>query len=152
MKREKRAKWIIAGIAFSLLVICVVVYNVMPDWEKERVNLSEYGKDTLDSPKSQPKKSAKKATETIDWKTIERVVKSLTEDGLIKKIDLGARNVWVDTMGWTLINAETKENFARTLAFYCAHKAGDELYFADVYDWQSGKKVAKYDAFGFKVY
>ena len=96
--------------------------------------------------------AVKKASETVDWQKIGEIVKNLTETGLIKKLDLGARSVWVDTTGWTLIDAEMKETLTRTIAYHCAHKAGDQTYFADVYDWQSGKKVAKYDALGFKVY
>lgn len=107
---------------------------------------------SCDDAPSEKQVAVKKASESVDWQVIEDVVKKLTEEGLIKKIDIGAREVWVDTMGWTLIDAEMKETLARTIAYHCAHKAGDQVYFADIYDWQSGKKVAKYDAWGFKVY
>ena len=94
----------------------------------------------------------KEVADSIDWETIDRVVKKLTEEGLIKKIDFEARNAWIDPVGWMLIDAEAKENLARTIAYYCAHKAGDQIYFSGLYDGQSGKKIAKYDALGFKVY
>jgi len=94
----------------------------------------------------------KKAEETVDWVAIEKTVNSLTELGLIQKIDTGAGKAWVDIFKWQMANAEQKETFTKTMAFYCAHKRGDSTYFVDIFDWLSGKSIAKYDAWGFKVF
>lgn len=107
---------------------------------------------SCDDAPSERQAEVKKASETIDWKAIGKSVADLTEMGLVKKIDMEARKTWVDTTQWNIINAEMKEGFAKTLALYCAHKSGDQTYFIDIYDWQSGKKIAKYDAWGFKVF
>lgn len=94
----------------------------------------------------------KKAEQTVDWVTIEKTVKDFLEVGFVKKIDIEARKAWVDMNMWHLANAEQKEMFTRTLAFYCGHETNSSTYFIDVFDWSSGRKIAKYDALGFKVY
>jgi hypothetical protein len=50
------------------------------------------------------------------------------------------------------MDAQTKENFAVALAIYRGNLNNDTSYFCDIYDKMSAKKIAKYGAWGFKVY
>jgi len=90
--------------------------------------------------------------EPINWEAIEQLVTKLTNEGLIKKIGFRERKAWIDSAAWVLINAEAKETLTKTLAFYCGYKDKSFSYFIDIMDWQSGKKLAKYNSLGFKVY
>ena len=105
----------------------------------------------LEEPTAREKK-IQKAEETVDWVMIEKSVKDLIEIGLIKKINAESKEAWVDHYQWTIINVEMKETFTKTLAFYCGRKKGDSLYYVDILDWSSGKKLAHYGSLGFKVF
>ena len=97
-------------------------------------------------------KEVRRAEATVDWAGIEKAVNDLREMGFVKKINLEARKAWVDMGMWQIANAEQKESFTKTLALYCGHVANSTTYFIDIFDWSSGKKIAKYDSLGFKVY
>ena len=60
---------------------------------------------------------------------------------------------YIDSGLWRSMKYKLKEDFAATLAIYCGNKKGTYLYWVEIYDQYSGKKVAKYSQnWGFKVY
>lgn len=67
------------------------------------------------------------------------------------RIDSRARSVWVDSSVWILSDAEVKRNLSANFALYFAELNRDNHYYCDIYDKQSGKQLAKYDIWGFKV-
>ena len=61
--------------------------------------------------------------------------------------------VYIDQNLWNSIDAIVKENLSLSLAIYVGNKRGNNLYYVDIYDKMSGKKLAKYSkSWGFKVY
>lgn len=60
--------------------------------------------------------------------------------------------VYIDPIFWAVCDAQQKQSIAYGAAAYCAHKRGDRSLIVDIYDKQSGKKIATYDAFGLKVF
>jgi|TARA_B100001971_G_C17807369_1_gene342328 hypothetical protein len=66
-------------------------------------------------------------------------------------------DVYFDPDIWSLMEVRVKKTFTKALATYCGNKAGADnsgeyYYYCTVYDKMSGKKIAKCDAWGFKVY
>jgi len=61
---------------------------------------------------------------------------------------------YVDPLSWYSVDVFQKENVAKGLAFYCAQKNGwdPKNVWVDIFDLNTGKKIATYDVFGFKVY
>ena len=61
--------------------------------------------------------------------------------------------VYVDRGLWDSMPYQTKDDFCATLAIACAEKRDVDLYWVDVYDLHSGKKLAKWSKnWGLKVY
>ena len=59
----------------------------------------------------------------------------------------------IDPSLWANMKYSLKEDFAAGLAVYCANQKGNNLYWCEIYDIYSGKKLAKYSqSWGFKVY
>jgi hypothetical protein len=51
------------------------------------------------------------------------------------------------------MDSKLKEDFSASLAIYCGNKKGSEIYWVELYDKQSWRKLAKYSkAWGFEVY
>lgn len=61
-------------------------------------------------------------------------------------------NVYIEPTLWLKLDALTKESFTEALAIYCGNTDNSRRYFCDIYDKMSAKKIAKYGAWGFKVY
>lgn len=92
------------------------------------------------------------STPTIDFAKMEAAVNGLTETGLIQRVDVEMNEVYVDGFNWATLNIQEKENVARAVAYYIGHKKNKNLYYVDVMDWNSGKKLADFSAsWGFKV-
>lgn len=54
---------------------------------------------------------------------------------------------------WNNIDAKLKEDVSASLAIYCGNKKGTNLYWVEIYDKMSGRKLAKYSqSYGFKIY
>jgi len=59
----------------------------------------------------------------------------------------------IDLSLWSNMKYSLKEDFAAGLAIYCGNEKGTQLYWCELYDMYSGKKLAKYSkSWGFKVY
>lgn len=119
-----RDAFIIAGIIIALFALC-----------KQCMKSSEES-----SSRSVPQMTAGQTS------AIEDMIKS----GTIRF--QGELRVYVSPIFWAVCDAATKEKLAYGCAKYLASKRGDNNLIIDVYDSQSGKKIAKYDAFGFKVF
>ncbi|HBB90221.1 MAG TPA: hypothetical protein DC042_00440 [Bacteroidales bacterium] len=63
------------------------------------------------------------------------------------------KDAYVPPLVWYNSDAQGKENFAAKLAIYATNKVGDDLYYCNIYDGMSGKKIAKWSkSWGYKVY
>jgi len=79
-------------------------------------------------------------------------LKNLETKGLLS-IEPDLNKAYIDPDLWSQMNAKLKEDFSASLAIYCGNKKGTRLYWVEIYDKQSGKKLAKYSqTWGFKVY
>ena len=70
-------------------------------------------------------------------------------------IDIQPENirVYVDPSLWNGLDFKLKEDLSLSFAIWVANKRGKNLYWVDIYDKMSGKKLAKYSkSWGFKVY
>jgi hypothetical protein len=80
------------------------------------------------------------------------LLSKLQSQGLLS-IDPNLNKASIDPGLWNNMKYSLKEDFAATLAIYCGNKKGTQLYWVDIYDQYSGKKLAKYSrSWGFKVY
>ena len=77
-------------------------------------------------------------------------IKVCKETGFLVKMDTDGNKAWVDSSLWRAIGYDDKEKIAYLLAQYC-EIMGDSSW-CYVIDSKSGKKLAKYSSWGFKVY
>jgi len=79
-------------------------------------------------------------------------LEDLQRQGLIS-IEPNMNRAYINPVLWLQMDAQLKTDFSASLAIYCGNKKGTELYWVEIYDKQSGKKLAKYShAWGFDVY
>ena len=98
---------------------------------------------------SEQHKSASKLSNT--QVQLEIINKLVSENVL--RIEFQYNRAYISPEAWNTIEAIVKENFSRSLAIYCGNKKGTKLYWVEIYDKMSGKKLAKYSrSWGFKVY
>jgi hypothetical protein len=83
---------------------------------------------------------------------MDRTVQESVETGTIQRVDVQAHKVLVNSLVWAIWNADAKEAFTTTLAYYCAQHVGSDLHYVDVIDGQSGRKLAHYGVWGFEVF
>ena len=89
---------------------------------------------------------------SVDFPKLESSMNGLIESGLIKKVDCPKYSVYVSFPLWASINAEQKETATTGSAYYCQHLNNDTYPSIEIFDWQSGEKLAKYDKLsGFRV-
>lgn len=119
--------WLILVIVFVVFII--IIFN-------------------LNNPTSTSIRSS--GTKKIDS---EVAVKMLIENKFIHKIEPELNRAYVNWYIWNSMDVEKKEAVSKAIAFYCGYQKGTELFWADIYDWHSGKKLANYShSWGFKIY
>ena len=96
-------------------------------------------------------KKAEEREGRADQEKIKEAVTELVKVGIVTKIKPDTREAWVDPLAWAMADHEGKENVAWFLAAYVTGRPLGEGTI-DIYDHQSGKKLAKIGIFGFKVY
>ena len=95
----------------------------------------------------------KEQREINNINNVDNAVNGFIKNGLVKKITPELNKVYVNGYHWAMADIEQKEYIGKALALYCGYQKGTKLFWVDIYDWQSGKKVAKYsDSWGLKVY
>jgi hypothetical protein len=78
------------------------------------------------------------------------LVKQLQETHLVKTYDCASHRAQVAPLAWLAIDASAKENVTTLLASHCHDVSGGPTY-VQVIDSQSGRELAKFDAWGFAV-
>lgn len=80
------------------------------------------------------------------------LLNNLQKQGLLS-IEPNLNKAYVNSSLWQNMKYSLKEDFAATLAIYCAQKKGSNSYWVKIYDQYSGKKLARYSqGWGFKIY
>ncbi|MEW5763594.1 MAG: hypothetical protein AB1824_01345 [Acidobacteriota bacterium] len=95
----------------------------------------------------EPTRSTKRSTLT-DEEVSQRVA-GLLANGVVRKIE-GDHYVYVDPATWNALNVDGKQGLCAVLADYAALKGG--LAWVEIYDYRTGKKLARLGSWGFEVY
>lgn len=99
---------------------------------------------------STPTKQSKLNDPTIDWQSICSAFDNLKTANIVKKVE--GRSVYVAPFWWNVANIEDKKNIGFGSAYCIARDLNSTTVWSDIYDWQSGKKLAHYsEAWGFSV-
>lgn len=80
---------------------------------------------------------------------VEQAILDAREAGIIQSMDVDANRVYVDPVLWTIMNVNQKRGFAFLVAKYFGERGSTNR--AEIYDFQSGKRLATQGAFGFRV-
>ena len=90
--------------------------------------------------------------EWLSKKESERI-RAYGESGLLLRVEPLLNEAYVDRGTWDKFDYWNKEEFAKTLAFYCGRKKGTNLNWVMIKDSSTGKKLAKYsENWGFTIY
>ena len=80
------------------------------------------------------------------------LIEDFVSQGFLE-VNASLNKVYIDNSLWTGMKASLKEDFSYCLSIYVGNKKGTQLYWCDIYDMYSGKKLAKYSrSWGFKIY
>jgi len=101
---------------------------------------------------SNTNKEEKTSKQKLDTSGIEEMVNDFKKVGIITKLTPEYNQVFVNPQIWHRLDYQMKENFGKCMAAYCAGKKGSSTYWVEIKDAYSGKDLAKYGSFGFKVY
>ena len=80
-------------------------------------------------------------------------VNTLIQSGIVTKVNPEFNEAFVNPYPWSVASYEQKKSIGYVLAHYCGSAKGTNLYWVDIKDHYTGKRLAKYsEAWGFKVY
>ena len=80
------------------------------------------------------------------------LLSALQSQGVVS-IEPNLNRVLIDPGLWYNMKYSIKKDFAASLAVYCGNQKGTQLYWVEIYDMYSGKRLAKFSrSLGFKVY
>jgi len=136
MPDETKKKSPLVGVILALVtlfVICQIFSN-----DDKSVSTSE------------PTNSSQKASTQLLTYEQEKMMDDMIAQGHVSVKSSIA--IYVDPVFWAICDAQKKEGFTLIAMRYCAKKRGDSNNLVEIYDKQSGRKIARYDAFGFKVF
>jgi len=78
-----------------------------------------------------------------------RIVDNMISQGIIMRVEYA--KYWINPVIWRAIPAIDKEGFAKGCAIHYKYYGGGAVR-SEIYDGYSGKKLAKYGAFGCTIY
>ena len=88
-----------------------------------------------------------------DKATIAREVRTLMDTGFIINVDPMKNEALVDSYEWRITDDAAIEGQSRLLAFYCGHQRNSRLFWVDIRDALSNRRIAEYsESKGFKVF
>lgn len=84
---------------------------------------------------------------------IKREVDLLMENGFLIDVNPARNEALVDLYEWRIADSASIEGKSRLLAYYCGQKKGSRLFWVNIKDALSGRRLADYsESKGFKVY
>jgi len=94
----------------------------------------------------------RKVKTSVNFNEIEKGVGALIKAGLVKKVNPSLNEAYVSRSLWNSTTIDQKKTAGYLLGYYCGHKKGSNLYWVEIKDINSGKKLAKWSAsWGYKV-
>ncbi|MFN8210708.1 MAG: zinc ribbon domain-containing protein [Bacteroidales bacterium] len=88
---------------------------------------------------------------TLILSEVEEFIEKFKKLDVISKLDKESHSVYFDPEVWNNLDVELKEKFCRNVSFYFGKVLNDNSNWCDIRDRYTGKKIAKYDSWGFKV-
>ena len=80
-------------------------------------------------------------------------IQKAEESEMICKIQPQLRRVYIDPIAWVYFNYDIKKKFTKVCAMYMNMLTEQNAEFVKIYNYQTGKKLARYNSFlGFKVF
>ena len=131
-------------VSIALIGICSSFDNDTPTTTKKSPAQAK--------PKQTTSEPAKPSLTPEEKKTLTEYFQKQIDSGFIKKYDSTSHEVWVDPLVWNFANIEVKEHFTTMAGLYFSFNGKYSHEFVDVFDYQSGKKLAKIGMLGFKAY
>ena len=89
-------------------------------------------------------KSSSTPDPSVNFADVVRRVDDLVANGAVEKIDPNANEAYISLPAWSLLNIDQRKNLGALLGHYCGHKKGTNLYWVEIKDYQSGKRLAKW--------
>lgn len=84
---------------------------------------------------------------------IERETEALMDTGFAVAVDPAKNEALVDMYEWRIADPAAIEGQCRLLAYYCGHQRGSRLYWVDLRDALTNRRIAEYsESKGFKVF
>lgn len=125
-RQSYSALGVVVALALVLGLVCVSLCNAPGDGEDVRSSIRLTGEQTA-------------------------LLDDLQARGILA-IDPQLNKAYVDVGLWTAMDAKQKEDLSAAVSIYCANRKGTTAYWAEIYDRQSGRKLAKWSqAYGFSV-
>ena len=75
---------------------------------------------------------------------LESTVDLLNEAKFIDHFEENNNRVYVNVGLWKTLSAEQKEDIARCLAYYCAHKRDVKFFWVELFNAENGQLICKY--------
>lgn len=80
------------------------------------------------------------------------LLEKMNKEGYLK-VEENLNRAYISSVIWNGLDAKGKEDFSAMIAIHCGNTKGNKLYWAEIFDKQSGKKLAKYSkSWGFEVF
>ena len=141
---------LILKIVFGLIVVFFVYQVFIKDerMDTRMAKLEEAQK--IEVANGENKKATPSKIETLSQSQIDKMTELIDQGMIAFEIELN--KVYIKPALWLAMDYKLKEDMTAAMAMYCAMKKGNDLIFVDVYDKQSGKKIAKYSQlWGYEV-
>ena len=127
-------------IGFGVLLLIYAIVNM--SLKKTKPYETTY-------PKISPQSTGYKQSLSYEQKQL--IMKMITDGDI--RVDAQMNRVDFNIALWNNLDYNIKENFCADLAVYVGNKKGTQLYWVEIYDKRSGKKLAKYSkSWGFEIY
>lgn len=132
------------------LIAGFFVYQIFIKDSDSSIKEAELKAKTEDAMSYENKKASSTPSVKLTQSQIDGMV-SLEEKGFIV-FEISLNRVYIKPALWTEMDYKLKEDMTVSFAIYCAMKKGSDTIYIDVYDKQSGKKIAKYSQlWGYEV-
>ena len=93
------------------------------------------------------------AAHRVAAQSVETMIARSLADGGLKRVDYAAHEMLINPVAWAAVDADGKRNLTKGFAVYCDYRGEQRgLFYADIIDAQSGKKLAHYGPKGFEVF
>jgi len=132
------------GVFVVVFILLVLITNIIVERFFNDIDSEEETTQTETTNSDKPKHTLNKTQKDIMFKMI--------EDGYLR-VNPQMNRAEIHLPLWEEMNYSIKENFCAGLAIYVGNTKGTQLYWVEIHDMRSGKKLAKFSkSWGFTIY